>query len=161
VTRATAIARRLLLLPIVAAAYGWQIRLRTLPGPRIELTLPLQEPSHHAAVSVAGLVLVWAGAFALAAVVAPVRRLPPALAALERGAATCALLVVLQALSIELVREATLGFAWHAALATPAPYVAGVCAAGGTLLGRLSGLGALRLSERARAVMTVRWPRVG
>jgi hypothetical protein len=126
--------RRLLLLPIVAAAYGWQDRVRGLPGPRSALALPLREPSHQAAVPLIGLVAVWLAAFAIAAYVVPVRVLARPLAALVRGVLTVAVIVALQAVSIELVRQATMGFAWNAALATATPYIAGVCAAVATFV---------------------------
>jgi hypothetical protein len=125
--------RRVLVLPIAAAAYGWQTHVRTLPGPRISLALPLQEPSHHASVSLPGLVVVWLAAFAIAGVVAPARRLPRPAAAAIRGLATFGVMVVVQAVSLQLVREATLGFAWHAALIGAGPAIAGGCAAFGTL----------------------------
>jgi hypothetical protein len=127
-------ARRLLLVPIVAAAYGWQDRVRGLPGPRIGLTLPLHEPSHQASVPLLGLLAVWLAAFAIAAVVVPVRVVPRPLAALLRGVVTFAVICTLQAISLELVRQATMGFAWQAALTTAAPAIAGACAAVATLV---------------------------
>lgn len=130
----SAIARRALLVLIGAAAYGWQDRLRGLPGPRVALVLPLREPSHHAAVPLAGLLVVWLVAFAVAAVVVPARVLPRPLTSLLRGVGTFAAVVVVQAVSLELVREATTGFAWHAALTGTTPYVAGGCAALATLV---------------------------
>jgi hypothetical protein len=51
-----------------------------------------------------------------------------------RGVLTVAVIVALQAVSIELVRQATMGFAWNAALATATPYIAGVCAAVATFV---------------------------
>jgi hypothetical protein len=129
-----AAARRLLLVPILAAAYGWQDLLRGLPGPRVDLVLPLREPSHQDAVPMIGLVAVWFAAFALAAYVVPVRVLPRTLAALLRGVLTFGLILALQALSLQLVRQATTGFAWHEAFATALPLIAGVCAAVATFV---------------------------
>jgi hypothetical protein len=128
------IARRLLLVPIFAAAYGWQDRLRGVPGPRVALALPLREPSHQAAAPLVGLIAIWLAAFAIAALVVPVRVLPRSLAALLRGVVTFTSIVALQALSIELVRQAAVGFAWHAALTTATPLIAGVCAAVATVV---------------------------
>ena len=127
-------ARRLLLVPLVAAAYGWQDVLRGLPGPRVALVLPLREPSHQAGVPLLGLLAVWLLAFAIAARVVPVRVLGRAPAALVRGGITFAVLVVVQAVSLELVREATLGLDWGAALVSAAPAIAGACAVAGTFL---------------------------
>jgi hypothetical protein len=79
-------------------------------------------------------VIVWLAAFAIAAVVAPVRVLPAWLAALIRGTAAFSLIVILQAVSIQLVREAALGFAWYAALSNATPFVAAGCAAVATAL---------------------------
>lgn len=132
--RLLAVARRVLLVPIFAAAYGWQDRLRGLPGPRIGLALPLREPSHHDAVPLIALAAVWLVAFALAARLVPVRVLPRLPAAVVRGLATFALLLALQALSLELVRQATLGFEWQLGSRTVAPAVAGLCAALATLV---------------------------
>jgi hypothetical protein len=129
-----AVARRLLLVPILAAAYGWQDLLGGLPGPRVALALPLREPSHQAAVPLVGLVAVWFAAFAIAALAVPVRRLPRPLAALLRGVVTFASVAALQALSLQLVRQAAMGFEWHAALTTATPFIAGACAAVATLV---------------------------
>jgi hypothetical protein len=129
-----ALARRLLLVPIFAAAYGWQDRVRGLPGPRVALALPLREPSHQAAAPLVGLIAIWLAAFAIAALVVPVRVLPRSAAALLRGVVTFASIVALEGLSIQLVRQAAMGFAWHAALTTATPFVAGACATVATLV---------------------------
>jgi hypothetical protein len=131
--RGVAILRRVLLFPIAAAAYGWQDHLRTLPGPRVAFALPLQEPGHHASASILGVIAVWLAAFAIAAAIAPPRRLPRPAGALLRGIVTFALMIAVQAMSLELVRQATLGFAWHAALTSATPYIAGTCAVISTL----------------------------
>jgi hypothetical protein len=127
-------ARRLMVLALLAAAYGWQDRVRGVPGPRVQLVLPLQEPSHQASVSLLGLVAVWLAAFAIAAMLAPARRLPLRIISVVRGCMTFLLVLLVQAVSIELVREAAFGFAWHAALSGATPYVAGACAAFATLI---------------------------
>ncbi len=127
----SALARRALFVPIVAAAYGWQDRLRGLPGPRIALVLPLREPSHHAAVPLVSLLAIWLAAFAIAAILVPVRC--PPVAAVLRGLGTFGAVLVLQAVSLQLVRQATTGFDWHAALTSSIPFIAGSCAAVATL----------------------------
>jgi hypothetical protein len=132
--RASAILRRALVFPIAAAAYGWQDRVRTLPGPRVALALPLEEPGHHASASILGVTAIWLAAFAIATVIAPPRRLPRLAGALLRGVVTFALMIVVQGVSLELVRQATLGFAWQAALAGATPYIAGACAVIATLV---------------------------
>jgi hypothetical protein len=129
-----ALARRLLLVPIFAAAYGWQDRVRGLPGPRVALALPLREPSHQAAAPLVGLIAIWLAAFAIAALVVPVRVLPRSAAALLRGVVTFASIVALEGLSIQLVRQGAMGFAWHAALTTATPFIAGACATAATLV---------------------------
>lgn len=149
--RAAAILRRVLIIPITAAAYGWQNHVRTLPGPRIALALPLQEPGHHASASILGVTAVWLAAFAIATAIAPPRRLPRPAGALLRGVVTFALMIVVQAVSLELVRQATLGFAWHAALTSATPYIAGACAAIATLA--FAG----RSATASHYAMAVRW----
>ncbi len=155
-----AVARRLLLVPIFAAAYGWQDRLHGLPGPRSELALPLREPSHQAAVPLIGLVVVWLAAFAIAALVVPVRVLPRPLAALVRGLVTFASIAVLQAVSLQLVRQATMGFAWHAALTTALPFIAGICAAVATLVASPPRRGPALAAEEVAAPSTERTSRL-
>jgi hypothetical protein len=154
------IARRLLLVPIFAAAYGWQDRLRGVPGPRVALALPLREPSHQAAAPLIGLIAIWLAAFAIAALVVPVRVLPRSLAALLRGVVTFASIVALQALSIELVRQAAVGFAWHAALTTALPFIAGICAAVATLVASPPRRGPALAAEEVAAPSTERTSRL-
>jgi hypothetical protein len=156
--RGAAILRRVLLFPIAAAAYGWQDHVRTLPGPRIALALPLQEPGHHASASILGVVAVWLAAFAIATAIAPPRRLPRPAGALLRGGATFALMIVVQAMSLQLVRQATLGFAWHAALTSATPYIAGTCAAIATLAftGRPATAALYAMAARRRSLPSLR-----
>jgi hypothetical protein len=127
----SALARRALFVPIVGAAYGWQDRLRALPGPRIALVLPLREPSHQAAVPLVSVLAIWIAAFAIAAIAVPARC--PPLAAALRGLGAFGAILVVQAVSLQLVREATTGFDWHAALTGPIPFIAGTCAAVATV----------------------------
>ena len=50
----------------------------------------------------------------------------PVLGALVRATVVLAVRLALQAVSLELVRQATLGFDWEAALRSPAPYVSAI-----------------------------------
>jgi hypothetical protein len=124
-------ARALAAVLVVVAAYGWQDRLRGLPGPRVELVLPLREAGHHAASPLVGLVLLWLLAFAAAARLVRPRWL--VLSAGVRAGLAFAAVLVLQAMSLQLVRQAAVGFQWQAAAATAVPWLVGACAAVATI----------------------------
>ncbi len=119
-------ARVVLALAVVAAAYGWQDRLRGLPGPRLSLVLPLRDAGHQSAVPLVGMAVLWLLAFAAAARLARPRRV--LLSAGVRAALAFAAVLVLQAVSLQLVRQATVGFQWQAAAATAAPWLVAACA---------------------------------
>src|SRR5262249_52316627 len=51
----SALVRRLAALGVAVAAYGWQDRLRGLPGPQVPLVLPLREAGHQASLSLVAL----------------------------------------------------------------------------------------------------------
>ena len=113
------------------AAYGWQDRLRGLPGPRVPLVLPLRDAGHQSAVPLAGLALLWLLAFAAAARLARPQRV--LLSAGVRAALAFAAVLALQAVSLQLVRQATVGFEWRAAAATAVPWLVAACAVVGTV----------------------------
>jgi hypothetical protein len=126
------LARTLLAVAIGLAAYGWQDRVRDLPGPRVALALPLREAGHHGSAALLGLLVVWLAAFAVIARVAPPRhRLRAGL--LRAGLAGSAVLG-LQAASLQVTRQATFGFDWPAAAATAAPWLVAACALAATAL---------------------------
>jgi hypothetical protein len=122
---------RLLALAVVAAAYGWQDRLRGLPGPQVALVLPLRDAGHQAAVPLVGLAALWLLAFAVAARLARPRHVLPAAAV--RAALAFAAVLALQAVSLQLVRQATVGFQWGTAAATAVPWIVAACAVVGTI----------------------------
>ncbi|MDP9259619.1 MAG: hypothetical protein M3Q31_24135 [Actinomycetota bacterium] len=122
--------------------------LRSLPGPGLALALPLRETGHDDRASVVVVAGVFALVFGLAAVTLEPARAPRLRTALLRSTALLACALVLQAVSLQLVRQASLGLDWRAAIGTPAPYV---CA-----LGALLGIAAVRL-----AASSDRWRRPG
>jgi hypothetical protein len=119
------------LVACLVAATGLTDALRHVPGPSIALALPLRETGHDDRASllvVAGCSAVVFGLEALALGRATVHPLRGAL--LRAPVVLCGALV-LQAVSLELVRQATLGLDWNAALLSPGPYVTAL----GALLG--------------------------
>lgn len=114
---------RVLATPLVAlACLGWLELFRTAPGPRLSLVLPLREAGHADGVSVLLLlVVVLAGFAALAFVLPPTGS--PLLGAGLRALGAAAVVLVVQAASLELVRQAVIGFQWSAAVRTPLPWL--------------------------------------
>lgn len=110
-------------------ALGLMDMLRAVPGPSLALTLPLRETGHDDGVSVFVAVGVSALVFAIVSGLADGRRQAPA-TALARALAVLACALTLQAVSLQLVRQATMGFAWGAAAGSAGPYV---CALGALL----------------------------
>jgi hypothetical protein len=120
----------------VIVALGLMDMLRGVPGPALALTLPLRETGHDDGASVFVVVIVSALVFALVSGLADGRRRAPATAiARSLGVLGCAL--ALQAVSLQLVRQATVGFAWEAAAGSPAPYVCALGAVLGTLAAQM------------------------
>jgi hypothetical protein len=114
-----------------AIALGLMDSLRGLPGPALALALPLRETGHDDRASF--LVVVGASAlvFGLVAGLSGGRRQTPATALLRSaGVLVCAL--ALQAVSLQLVRQASLGFEWAAAVRSGAPYLFALGAVLGT-----------------------------
>lgn len=132
----------------LAASLGIVDALRAVPGPSLALALPLRETGHDDRASSLVVVGACAVVFGLLALALEPARRPSRLAAgLEAiGVLVCALVV--QAVSLQLVRQATLGLDWHAALRSPAPFA---CA-----LGALGGSGAAAL-----VTSSDRWRRPG
>jgi hypothetical protein len=127
----------------LVVALGLIDALRRVPGPRLALALPLRETGHADRAAVLVVICVPAVVFALVAALAPGR--PSLPGTLLRAAGVYACAVTLQAISLELVRQATFGFDWHAAAASPAP---AVCALGA--LAGLAGAGLAASSDRWR-----------
>jgi hypothetical protein len=119
--------------------------LRSLPGPRLALALPLRETGHQDRASVAVVAAVFAVVFGLAAVTLEPARAARLRTALLRSTALLACALVLQAVSLQLVRQASLGLDWSGALGSPAPYVCALAA----LLG-IAGAGWAASSDRWR-----------
>jgi hypothetical protein len=113
-------------------ALGLTDGLRDLPGPRLALALPLRETGHADRASVFLVACAPALVFALIALARG--RRPSAPAGLLRALAVLAGALTLQAISIQLVRQASFGFDWNAAAGSSPPYVDALGALGGTLL---------------------------
>jgi hypothetical protein len=138
----------ILVVPVgLTASLGLVDTLRSLPGPALRLALPLRETGHDDRASLVVLLLVPAVVFALAAAFTRPRR-RPAPAILLRAAAVLAGALLLQAASLQLVRQAGFGFDWGAALASPGPYALAL----GALLGD---------AVAARVASSDRWTRRG
>jgi hypothetical protein len=139
----SALARTLAIPLGVAAALGLIDALRSLPGPGIALALPLRETGHGDRASVVVVIGAFALVFGLIACVLDPRPRRARRAALVQAAAVLACALALQALSLQLVLQASFGFDWPGALDSVAPFA---CA-----LGALCGIaaaGALPSSDR-------------
>jgi hypothetical protein len=134
------IARRVLavLVQIVAVplglivALGLTDALRGLPGPRLALALPLRETGHADRAS--ALLVACAPALVFALIALACGRRPSPAGGLLRALGVLACALTLQAISIQLVRQASFGFDWNAAAASYPPYVDALGALGGALL---------------------------
>ena len=113
------------------ASIGLTDALRGLPGPSLALALPLRETGHDDRASLLVVVGCSALVFGLAARALGGEHRHLWRGALVRAAVVLAGALALQAVSLELVRQATLGLDWEAALRSPAPYVTAL----GALLG--------------------------
>ena len=118
----------------LAASLGLFDALRSLPGPRLALALPLRETGHGDRVSILVVVAVPVVVFALAALLVDASPRHPRRTALWRAAGVLAGALALQAASLQLVLQASSGFDWAGALASPAPYVCALGALLGSLL---------------------------
>ena len=121
--RALRVIGELLAIPLgTAIALGLVDTLRGLPGPALALALPLRETGHDDRASFVVVAGASALVFGLVAGLGGGRRQTPATALLRSaGVLVCAL--ALQAVSLQLVRQASLGFEWAAAVRSAAPYV--------------------------------------
>jgi hypothetical protein len=132
----------------LAASLGLIDALRSLPGPALALALPLRETGHADRAPVLVVAIAFALVFGLAALaLRPVdgHRVHDAIL---RAVALLGCALVLQALSLQLVRQASFGFDWRGALGSPSPYVGA--------LGALAGMAAAGL-----AASSDRWRRPG
>jgi hypothetical protein len=110
------------------ASLGLIDALRTVPGPGLALALPLRETGHQDSASAAVVAVAFALVFGLAALMLERARPHPLRRALVRAAALLGCALVLQALSLHLVRQASLGLDWSGALGSPAPFVSALAA---------------------------------
>jgi hypothetical protein len=126
------------LVACLVAAIGLTDALRHLPGPGVALALPLRETGHDDRASlfvIAGCSAVVFGLAALALALArPAGR--PLHGALLRLPFVLAGALAIQALSLQLVRQASLGLDWNGALRSAGPFamtlgaVVGIATAG-------------------------------
>jgi hypothetical protein len=131
------------LLACLVASTGLTDALRHVPGPSIALALPLRETGHDDRASLLVVAGCAAAVFGLAALALGRAALHPLRGALLRTPAVLCAALALQAVSLELVRQATLGLDWNAALRSPGPYVTAL----GALLG-IATAGLLVSSDR-------------
>jgi hypothetical protein len=143
-------ARRVVAVFVFAAAYGAQDLVRSVPGPQVPLALPLRETGHAAGVPLVAFLALWLVAFALAARLAPPLRAHPALVVAVRALVALGAMLVVQAVSFELVRQATLGLDWRAAVASASPWLVAACATLATLLVLLAPRQLARVRQLAR-----------
>lgn len=132
----------------LVASLGLIDALRSLPGPSLALVLPLRETGHADGASFAVVAIVFALVFGVAGLALDARRQVLLRTALVRSVALLACALVLQAVSLQLVRQASFGFDWNGALGSPAPWVGALSA--------LLGIAALGL-----AASSDRWRRAG
>ena len=131
----------------LVVALGLIDALRWVPGPELALALPLRETGHADGAAILVVGCVPAAVFGLLVALAPGHR-PSVAAAVLRSAGVYACALALQAISLQLVRQASIGFDWHAAAGSTAP---AVCA-----LGALAGT-----AGACRAASSDRWRRRG
>jgi len=131
------------LLACLVASTGLTDALRHVPGPSIALALPLRETGHDDRASLLVVAGCAGAVFGLAALALGRAALHPLRGALLRTPAVLCAALALQAVSLELVRQATLGLDWNAALRSPGPYVTAL----GALLG-IATAGLLVSSDR-------------
>jgi hypothetical protein len=115
----------------LVVALGLIDALRWVPGPDIALALPLRETGHADGAAILVVICVPAAVFALIVALAP-RHRPSAIAAVLRSAGVYACALALQAISLQLVRQASFGFDWGAAAGSAAPAVCALGALAGT-----------------------------
>ena len=107
----------------VVASLGLILQFRTLPGPSIGQTLPLQSTSHRDGASLAVISAATLLLFGLSACVLPVRRGRIAIAAAARAVLVGAWALAIQAVGLQLVGQTTFGFDWSGAVRTPGPWL--------------------------------------
>jgi hypothetical protein len=119
--------------------------MRSLPGPGLALALPLRETGHQDSAPF----VVVAGVFALVFGLAAVTLEPPRpRRAIVRAVWLLACALALQAISLQLVRQASVGLDWRDAAGSSAPYVFALAALIGT-------------AAAGRAASSDRWRRAG
>jgi|1186.fasta_scaffold353213_2 hypothetical protein len=122
------------LVACLLASVGLSDALRHLPGPGVALALPLRETGHGDRASLLVVAGCSAVVFGLAALALARSAGHPLRGALLRGPVVLACALAAQALSLELVRQASLGFDWAGALRSASPFA--------TTLGAVLGIAA-------------------
>jgi hypothetical protein len=116
------------------AAYGWLDLLRHLPGPHLQLVLPLRANGNADDVSVLTVLLVFTVTFAAMARIAPPRASRVTRSAIARGVVLAAFAIVVGALQQGIVEQSRPTFYWASSLSLAWPYLAACAAVAGTLL---------------------------
>jgi hypothetical protein len=135
----------------VIAAVGLIARFRTLPGPSVGLALPLQATGHLDGASLSAIVAAAVLLFGLAALVV---RIPPGRVAIDaavRSILVAAWSLTLEAMSLQLTSQASLGFDWGGAVSSPTPWLFATSALLAT-----AGIGAMSSNRSRRAGLTPR-----
>lgn len=136
------------LVACLLASIGLTDALRHLPGPGVALALPLRETGHDDRASllvVAGCSAVVFGLASLALARTAGHRLR---GALVRGPVVLACALAVQALSLQLVRQASLGFDWDGALRSLGPFA--------TTVGAVVGIATAQLASSSDRGMRLR-----
>jgi hypothetical protein len=110
----------------LVASIGLTDALRGLPGPGVALALPLRQPGHQDRASVVVVAASSAVVFGLLALALGSARRHRLRAAVLPAAAVFGCALTLQAVSLQLVRQASLGLDWTGALSSPAVFAWGL-----------------------------------
>jgi hypothetical protein len=127
-------ARGIVCLVAVFAAYGWLDLLRHLPGPQLQLVVPLRANGNGDGLSIVTVLLVFAVTFGVIARIAPPRPSRVLRSAILRALLLAAFAIIVGALQQGIVEQARPTFSWGSSLSLAWPYLAACAALGGTLV---------------------------
>lgn len=107
----------------VLAALGLVARFRAVPGPRVGLSLPLQEAGHLDGASLIVIAISTLAVFGLLALLIRTPRDRILTDAAARSMLVLAWSLTIQAISLQLTRQASLGLDWAGAFRSPTPWI--------------------------------------